>query len=161
MLGIMGTPLSRTKEGFERQFDVNHLAHFVLSSLLLPALVESSTSDFNSRAIFLASSSRRISPVVWDDPNFEVAPSAYDPFVAYGQSKTANIWTANYIDPVFGPRGVHALAVHPGAVFSGLLSFTNPAMLAEWAKDPVLSANAKTPEQGAATTVWAAVGKVW
>jgi len=157
----MGTPLTRTREGFERQFGVNHVAHFVLSSLLLPAMVKSSTRACNSRIIFLASSSHRISPVLWDDPNFDVAPSAYDPFVAYGQSKTANIWTANYIDRVFGARGVHALAVHPGAVFSGLFGFTDPALVAEWANDPVLAKNAQTPEQGAATVVWAVVGNVW
>jgi hypothetical protein len=48
---------------------------------------------------------------------------------AYGQSKTANIWTANYVDHVFGPRGVHALAVHPDAVCSGRYSHADLACL--------------------------------
>lgn len=156
----MGPPESRTKDGFERQLGVNHLAHFVLSSLLLPALVKSASSDFNSRVVFLTSSAHRYSSLLWDNLNFET-PGTYDPFIAYAQSKTANIWTSNYIDRVYGSRGVHALSVHPGAVFSALFSYTDPAMLEEWSKDPNIALQAQTPEQGAATSVWAAAGKVW
>ncbi|KAK1756572.1 Dehydrogenase/reductase SDR family member on chromosome X [Echria macrotheca] len=158
--GVLAGPEKRTKEGFESQFGVNHLAHFVLICMVLPALVKSSTAEFNSRVICLTSSAHRASPVLFDDPNFE-KPGSYNPMLAYGQSKTANAWTANYIDRVYGPRGVHANAVHPGAVLSGLFVHLDPAIMAEWEKDPKLMAAAQTAEQGAATTVWAAVSPVW
>ncbi|KAM7190490.1 putative short-chain dehydrogenase [Rhypophila sp. PSN 637] len=100
---IMGTPKSTTVDGFERQLAVNHLAHFTLTALL-PTLIKSSTSTFNSRVVNLTSSAHRDSSIVWDDINLS-EPDAYEPYRAYGQSKTANIWTANYIDRVYGPKG--------------------------------------------------------
>ena len=159
-IGIMGCPQSKTKDGFERQFGVNHLAHFVLTSLLLPALIRSSSSDFNSRVICLTSSAHRFSSIVFDDVNLE-AEGAYEPYRAYGQSKTANVWMANYIDRVYGGRGVHALAVHPGAIWSGLYTYADQETLDAWANNPDLMSQMQSPEQGAATTVWAAAGKVW
>ena len=156
----MAPPKSATKDGFESQFGVNHLAHFALTALLLPALVKSSTDEFQSRVVNLTSSAHRISSVVFDDINFD-KPDAYQPFVAYGQSKTANIWMANYIDRVFGSRGVHALAVHPGAIWSGLYVHTDDAMREQWANNEDVMNQMQSPEQGAATTVWAAAGKVW
>ncbi|KAK0712076.1 putative short-chain dehydrogenase [Lasiosphaeris hirsuta] len=159
--GIMGTPQSTTKDGFERQFGVNHLAHYVLTALLLPALAATSTPTFNSRVVAVSSSAHRFSPVVFTDPNLS-APGTYEPYRAYGQSKTANIWHANYIDRVFGAaHGVHALAVHPGAIWSGLYAHADQAMLDAWAGDAGLMAKMQSPAQGAATTVWAAAGKVW
>jgi NAD(P)-dependent dehydrogenase (short-subunit alcohol dehydrogenase family) len=158
--GIMATPFSKTADGFERQFGVNHLAHFLLTSLLLPTLVASSTPKFNSRIVCLTSSAHRYSSVRVDDYNWET-PGAYEPFMAYGQSKTANIWTANYIDRVYGPRGVHALAVHPGGIWSGLQDSLAPEVIAEWKANPDLMNMMQSPEQGAATSVWAAVGRVW
>ena len=156
----MGTPQSKTADGFERQFGVNHLAHFALTALLLPTMEKSSTEVFRSRVVCVTSAAHRYSSVVFDDVNL-AAPGAYEPYRAYGQSKTANIWTANRIDRVFGPRGVHALAVHPGAIWSGLYSHADPAMLDEWSRDADLMSQMQSPEQGAATTIWAATGKVW
>ncbi|KAK3358190.1 putative short-chain dehydrogenase [Lasiosphaeria hispida] len=159
--GIMGTPQSTTKEGFERQFGVNHLAHYVLTALLLPALAATSTPAFNSRVVTVSSSAHRFSPPVFDDVNL-AAPGAYEPYRAYGQSKTANIWLANYIDRAFGDaHGVRALSVHPGAIWSGLYSYADEALKEAWAGDAALMAKMQSPEQGAATTVWAAAGKVW
>ncbi|KAK0622745.1 putative short-chain dehydrogenase [Immersiella caudata] len=138
--GIMGPPKGSTKEGFELQFGVNHLAHFVLTALLLPTLTRSSTPEFNSRV---------------------VNPGVYQPFVAYGQSKTANIWMADYIDRVFGPRGIHATSVHPGAILSGLYVHADEATKQQWAANPKIMAEMQTPEQGAATSTWAVVGRAW
>lgn len=155
----MATPYSKTADGFERQFGVNHLAHYLLTVLLLPTLQASATPSLASRVVFVSSSSHRYSKINWE--NYNYTAETYDPFLAYGQSKTANVWTANYIDRVFGPRGVHALSLHPGGIWTGLQEFVDPAMKAEFEKDPNILPNMLTPEQGAATTLWAAVGKVW
>lgn len=156
--GIMATPESQTVDGFERQFGVNHLAHFTLTVLLLPALISSSTSDFNSRVVNVSSSSHRYSSIHWQDFNLR---RSYDPYVAYGQSKTANIWTANYIDRNYGVKGVHSLSLHPGGIWSGLQQYADPEKLAQWKEDNEIGPLMKSPEQGASTSVWAAVAKVW
>jgi len=148
----MATPFSKTMDGFERQFGVNHLAHFLLTSLLLPTLVASSTPDFNSRVVCLTSTAHRYSSVRLDDYNWDT-PGAYEPFQAYGQSKTANIWTANYIDRVYGPRGVHALSVHPGGIWTGLQASLAPEVVAAWKASPDIRNMMQSPEQGAATSV--------
>ncbi|KIX05562.1 uncharacterized protein Z518_06434 [Rhinocladiella mackenziei CBS 650.93] len=151
--GIMATPESKTVDGFERQFGVNHLAHFALTGLLLPALISSSRPDFNSRVVSVSSSSHRYSGIHWDNVNLM---GCYDPYVAYGQSKTANIWKANYIDRVYGPKGVHALSLHPGGIWTGLQQYARPEQLAQWKADPEVTGVMKSPEQGAATSIWAA-----
>jgi len=156
----MAPPKGATKDGFELQFGVNHLAHFALTVLLLPALAKSSTAEFNSRVVDVSSSGHRFSGIVWDDPNFD-KPGSYKPYVAYGQSKLANLLMANYIDRVFGPIGVHATSVHPGAIWSGLYAHADDAIKRQWAADPEIMDRMQSPEQGAATQVWAAVGKVW
>ncbi|KAJ6441327.1 hypothetical protein O9K51_07123 [Purpureocillium lavendulum] len=158
--GIMATPYSKTDDGFERQFAVNHLAHYLLTSLLLPTLESSSTPEFNSRVVCVSSSAHRYGQVRLDDYNWET-PGAYGPFQAYGQSKTANIWMANYVDRVFGPRGVHALSLHPGGIWTGLQAFVPAETMATWKKHPDVDKTMLSAEQGAATSVWAAVGKVW
>lgn len=84
----------------------------------------------------------------------------YDPRVAYGQSKTANIYMANEIERRYGPKGLHALSIQPGGVITGLLKVDEKA-LEELKKDWSIMKFIKSPEQGAATTVWAAVGKEW
>ncbi|CAH0043773.1 unnamed protein product [Clonostachys solani] len=154
--GIMATPYSKTKEGFERQFAVNHLAHYLLTTLLLPTLKSSSTAGQNSRVINLSSTGHRLSTFQFDNYNFE-KPGSYEPFTAYGQSKTANAWTANYIDRVFGPLGVRAFSVHPGAISSGIQAFCDPALMKQLLEDPEGSKAWQTAQQGAATSVWAAV----
>ena len=83
--GVMYTPFERTAEGFEMQFGTNHVGHFLLTCLLVPALL----ADPPSRVVNLSSGGHCGSDIVWDDPNFE--RREYDKFAAYGQSKTANI----------------------------------------------------------------------
>lgn len=155
--GIMACPEGRTADGFESQLGVNHLAHFLLINLLLPILLTSSTSHFNSRVIILSSIGHRASEVHFDNLNLE---GAYNPWVAYGQSKTANIWTANELERRYGTKGVHAWSVQPGGVAStGLLRHASEEEKAALQKDPTLSLVFKSPEQGAATSVWAAVAE--
>ncbi|KAG6008462.1 hypothetical protein E4U21_004484 [Claviceps maximensis] len=168
--GIMCCPKTRTRDGHERHFAVNHLAHYLLTRLLLPALEASSTPAFQSRVVNVSSSAHRTSPVRLTDPNFEGgadenesqdAASAYDPWVAYAQSKTALIWTANYLDRVYGPRGVHANSLHPGGIVTGLMTYLTGEEVGALMANERIQLYSMDAEQGAATTVWAAAGDVW
>jgi NAD(P)-dependent dehydrogenase (short-subunit alcohol dehydrogenase family) len=153
--GVMYTPLERTAEGFEMQFGTNHVGHFLLTCLLVPALLAGAP----SRVVNLSSGGHVGSDIVWDDPNFE--RREYDKFAAYGQSKTANILFSVELDRRLGDRGVHAYAVHPGMISTELgryMTRDDMTALVERAKRGPSGGMPprKTLEQGAATTVWAA-----
>ena len=156
--GIMAAPRQLTIDGFESQFAINYLSHFALTALLLPMLTKSSMPGFNSRIVNVSSSSHRYSSVHFDDINLE---KEYDPFISYGQSKTANIWHSNYIDRVYGPKGVHSLSVMPGGIWTNLLQYVPEDQLKHHRADTELNKQMKSAEQGAATTVWAASANVW
>jgi len=163
--GVMACPEGRTADGFETTFGVNHLAHFLLVQLLLPLLISSSASGFNSRVISLSSSGHAMSPIQFGDFNLE--KQGYERWKAYGQSKTANIYLATEIERRYHNQGVRGLAVHPGAVNTELARHLNGApMTAEELKAlgmppdldlAKLFATFRTPAQGASTTVWAAL----
>ena len=153
--GVMYTPLERTAEGFEMQFGTNHVGHFLLTCLLVPALLAGAP----ARVVNLSSGGHVGSDIVWDDPNFERRD--YDKFASYGQSKTANILFSVELDRRLGPRGVHAYAVHPGMISTELgryMTRDDMTALMERAKRGPSGGmpSRKTLEQGAATTVWAA-----
>src|SRR6201988_4420977 len=155
--GVMATPFSHTTDGFEMQFGTNHLGHFVLANRIA-SLIRS-----GGRLINLSSAGHRYSNVDLQDPNFEHTP--YEPFVAYGRSKTANILFAVAFDDRHRGRGVRAAAVHPGGIYTELGRHLVPgqieAMIEQMNKD--LAAEGKPPfqpktvPQGAATSVWASV----
>lgn len=155
----MGTPYSLTEDGFERQFGVNHLAHFLFTILLLPTLEKSSSSKLQSRVVNISSSSHRHAVIAWEHYNSNAM--IYNPEVGYGQSKTANIWMANYIDRVYGPRGVHGLSLGPGGIWTGLINYTPADIVEAFKQDPDIIAHMQSAEQGSATTIWACLGKVW
>ncbi|KAH6616257.1 hypothetical protein C7974DRAFT_441835 [Boeremia exigua] len=157
--GIMSCPEGTTEDGFELQVGTCHLAHFLLFQLVKPALLASTKPDFLSRVVSVASMAHRYFPPKLE--NFQLRNGEYHPDRAYAHAKTANIWFANYIDRRYGAQGLHGLSVHPGVIFTALSKFVPEEMLTSYAKDPVLAATRKTPEQGAATTVWAAVAHVW
>jgi NAD(P)-dependent dehydrogenase (short-subunit alcohol dehydrogenase family) len=154
--GVMATPFGHTTDGFETQFGTNHLGHFVLVNRIAPLLRE------GGRLINLSSAGHRFSNVDLEDPNFERTP--YDPFVAYGRSKTANILFAVAFDKRHRSR-VRAAAVHPGAVQAELsrhMSADATQKLVDQIKQRVAAGGKgpfqfKTIPQGAATSVWAAV----
>jgi NAD(P)-dependent dehydrogenase (short-subunit alcohol dehydrogenase family) len=104
--GVMATPFGRTVDGFETQFGTNHLGHFVMVNRIA-ALIRT-----GGRLINVSSAGHRYANVDLDDPNFERTP--YDPMVAYGRSKTANILFAVAFDKRHRDRGVRAAALHPG-----------------------------------------------
>ena len=154
--GVMRTPFGHTADGFETQFGTNHLGHFVLvnriASLIAPG----------GRLVNVASSGHRYADVDLDDPNFERTP--YDPMVAYGRSKTANILFAVEFDRRHRGRGMRASALHPGGIKTELgrhmdtddldkLVATINAQLAADGQPPF---QWKTIPQGAATSVWSA-----
>src|ERR1700692_1097233 len=117
--GVMATPFGHTEDGFETQFGTNHLGHFVLVNRIAPLLRP------GGRLINLASAGHRFANVDLEDPNFEHTP--YEPFVAYGRSKTANILFAVAFDLRHRGRGVRAAAVHPGGIQTELSRHMDPA----------------------------------
>lgn len=159
--GVMATPEGRTEDNFETQLCTNHLGHFLLFQLLKPTLLSSTSpeSSFQARVVVLASMGHRAGPVRFHDLNFET--EAYDPMLAYGQSKTANIYTANEIERRYGSQGLHSLSVHPGIILTNLgRHFTNDQMAAlDWGES--VQKGMKSIPQGAATTIYAALSKDW
>ncbi|KAM0253374.1 hypothetical protein ACHAQJ_007269 [Trichoderma viride] len=161
--GIMAIPdLQLTEDGHELQFGVNHLSHFLFFQLLKPALLAGSTPEFASRVVNVSSSSHRGSGLLASD-NYDFQKGDYNKWIAYGQSKTANVNMANEIERRYGARGLHALSLHPGAISTGLMRHVSEeetqAMIAQIG--PEILQTMKSPEQGAATQVWAAIGKEW
>ena len=129
--GVMACPYSKTAEGFETQFGVNHLSHFLLFQLLKDALLASSTEGFQSRVVMVASSGHRRGGVDFEDIMFERGRE-YHPFDAYGQSKTANIYMANEIERRYGGQGLHGLSLHPGGIMTGLQKHMDQEMVKGW-----------------------------
>jgi NAD(P)-dependent dehydrogenase (short-subunit alcohol dehydrogenase family) len=154
--GVMRTPFGHTEDGFETQFGTNHLGHFVLVNRIAALIAP------GGRLVNVSSSGHRYSDVDLDDPNFARTP--YDPMVAYGRSKTANILFAVEFDRRHRARGVRATALHPGGIRTELGRHMQPdeldALVAQI--NAQLAANGQPPyqwktiPQGAATSVWAA-----
>ncbi|WYZ34046.1 hypothetical protein EsH8_I_000322 [Colletotrichum jinshuiense] len=158
--GVMATPEGKTEDGFETQFGTNYLGHFLLFNLLKPALLSASTPEFQSRVISVSSMGHRASGVRLDDLDFKKEP--YEPWTAYGRSKTANIYLANEIERRYGFEGLHALSVHPGVIDTNLTQFLPKDVLDHFFnKDEALQKLMKNIPQGAATTVYAALSKDW
>ena len=156
--GVMAAPLGHTADGFETQFGTNHLGHFLLTKELMP-LIEAGS---RQRIVNLSSRGHHIAPVDFDDPNFE--RRAYDPWLAYGNSKTANVLFAVGLEQRFGGRGIHAYALHPGGIHTNLgrhMSEDDMAALVERIRKNAERTGEqpqpfKTIPQGAATTCWVA-----
>lgn len=155
--GVMATPFGHTVDGFETQFGTNHLGHFVLVNRIA-SLIRS-----GGRLINLSSAGHRYSNVDLQDPNFE--RTSYEPMVAYGRSKTANILFAVAFDKRHRGRGVRAAAVHPGGIQTELGRYAEPGRIEKLIEqiNQQLAAEGKGPfqwktvPQGAATSVWAGV----
>jgi NAD(P)-dependent dehydrogenase (short-subunit alcohol dehydrogenase family) len=150
--GIMACPLERTKAGFEIQFATNHLGHFLLTGLLMPAL----RAGAPGRIVNLSSAGHRFGGVDFGDIHFERRP--YDKWLAYGQSKTANILFTRELDRRLAPSGIRSHAVHPGVIMTELARHLTPDDI----KDLMDRAPGdgglewKTVEAGAATSCYAA-----
>lgn len=158
--GVMACPLSRTADGLEMQIGTNHFGHFLLSVLLAPNLVDGAAhSGHRSRLVSLSSIGHRRSAVNFEDPNYLTRP--YDKWEAYGQAKTANSLFALGFDKRFRDKGVNANAVMPGGIMTPLqrhLPIEEQRALGWLDENDQPREGFKTTEQGAATSVWAAVG---
>ncbi|MFS1286901.1 SDR family NAD(P)-dependent oxidoreductase [Pseudomonas piscis] len=152
--GVMVTPFGFTEDGFETQFGTNHMGHFLLINRLSSLIVE------GGRVVSLSSAGHRLSDVDLEDPNFE--RTAYDPWVAYGRAKTANVLFAVEFDRRHRDRGVRACALMPGAIAETELGRHADVGVFQALLEDMQRAGApellyKTVSQGAATSVWAAV----
>lgn len=155
--GVMAPPLGRTADGFETQFGTNHLGHFVLVNRIAGLIRE------NGRLVNLSSAGHRFSDIDLTDPGFE--HTAYDPWIGYGRSKTANVLFAVEFDRRHRARGVRAAAVHPGGIRTELSRHMSEAdeealiasLNATQAAAGLPPFAYKSIPQGAATSVWAAV----
>src|ERR1700723_1997421 len=155
--GVMATPLGHTVDGFETELGTNHVGHFVVVNRI------ASLKRDDGRLINLSSLGHGYSNVNLQDPNFERTP--YDPFVAYGRSKTANILFAAAFDRRHRDRGVRAAAVHPGVIHTELGRHVDASQIEKIIeqRNQQLAAEGKAPfqwksiPQGAATSVWAGV----
>lgn len=156
--GIRNVPFGKTNDGFELHWGTNHLSHFLLFELLKPALLASSSAEFQSRVVIVSSTAHRNAPMDFSDLNWQ--KRKYDGLLAYGQSKLANVYTASEIERRYGSQGLHAWSVHPGGIRTGLQrpSLTDYAGVL---KSGIMATSnfMASAEQGASTTVWAAVSR--
>jgi NAD(P)-dependent dehydrogenase (short-subunit alcohol dehydrogenase family) len=149
--GIMAIPeRTLTEEGVELQFATNHLGHFLLATGLHDALRAAG----GARVVSLSSSAHMYCPILFDDPTFASVP--YGPFLAYGQSKTANVLFAVEASRRWERDGITVNAVMPGGIATALQRYVDPEELSRARRESGASTELKTVEQGAATTVLAA-----
>ena len=151
--GVMAVPsLELTSEGWERQFATNHLGHFLLTTGLHDALAEAG----GARIVSVSSSGHLASPVVFDDLHFE--RREYNPWQAYGQSKTANVLLAVEATRRWADDGIVANALMPGGILTRLQRYVTQEVKDGWQRmQDEGRAVFKTPQQGAATSLVAAV----
>ncbi len=153
--GVMFTPQGKTKDGFETQFGVNHLGHYLLTELLLPVLKKSAP----SRVVILSScfhdkAQGRIGKIDFDDLNFE--KKKYDGWEAYAQSKLANLLYAKHLAKKLANTEVLAFSVHPGWVRTNLIRNWIPVWAQNTLLKPLLSmAGMIEPWEGTQTTLYA------
>ena len=140
-----------TPRGVELHFATNHLCHFAVTTGLYDAL----RSSGDGRVVSLSSSAHLYCPVPFDDPVFAFVP--YSPFLGYGQSKTANVLFAVEGNRRWGRDAITVNAVMPGGIATRLQRHIDPEALARARREAGASAELKTIEQGAATSIFAGV----
>lgn len=159
--GIMACPLAHVGPGWESQFGVNHMGHFAMTTALMPLLEKTE----GARVVALSSTAHKMGGMMWDDIQFETTD--YDKWRAYGQAKSANALFANALSRRMKAAGGHAFSVHPGGIFTPLQRhLPKEEMIAlgwlgeDGEPSELAKAGFKSPEQGAATSVWAATASV-
>ncbi|NNN32621.1 SDR family NAD(P)-dependent oxidoreductase [Streptomyces sp. S3(2020)] len=152
--GIMACPETRVGPGWEAQFATNHLGHFALVNRLWPAI-----GSGGARVVSVSSRGHHFSGMRWDDVHWQHGD--YDKWPAYGQAKTANVLFAVHLDRLGQEHGVRAFSLHPGGIMTPLQRhLPKEEMIASgWIDEdgnPIPQVGFKTPQEGAATQVWAA-----
>lgn len=159
--GIMGVKdLELTDDGQEIHFATNYLGHFLLFQLLKPALLVSSSAEFHSRVVNVASSAHRACHLKESD-NYNFEKGGYNYGAAYANSKLASVYMANEIDRRYGHLGLHATSLHPGGINTNLARHVGKGFVDHLMSDENILRIMKSSQQGAATTILAAVGKEW
>ncbi|MBU6154314.1 MAG: SDR family oxidoreductase [Bdellovibrionales bacterium] len=153
--GIMNPPKGKTQDGFELQFGTNHLGHYLLTELLLPALKNGAPSRVvNVSSCFHDKAFGREGKIDFDDLQFE--KKKYDGWEAYAQSKLANLLHAKHLAKRLNGTGITAASVHPGWVRSNLIKFSMPVWMQNTVLKPLLKlAGMIEPWQGAQSTLFA------
>jgi len=149
----MACPYSKTVDGFESQFGVNHVAHFLLVTSLIPELKAGKP----SRVVVVSSLANKRGGINWDDINWE---KNYDKWLAYAQSKTANILFAKQLNKLYASEGIQAYSLHPGGIVTNLQQHVpeeERRALGWYKEDGTLNDRFKNVEQGASTSVYAAL----
>ncbi|KAL4964256.1 putative short-chain dehydrogenase/reductase [Aspergillus stella-maris] len=165
--GMMGLPeLTLSEDGYEMHFATNYLGHLYLFHLLKDALLSSASPEKSSRVVVVSSSAARAAKLNADgeegyDYNFRGASSTYDMQAAYGRAKLAAIYMANTIERRYGARNLHATSLHPGGIDTAISRHVGKGFVDILMSNPAIARIVKSPEQGAATTVWAAVAAEW
>ncbi|OON82626.1 SDR family NAD(P)-dependent oxidoreductase [Streptomyces tsukubensis] len=151
--GVMACPETRVGPGWEAQFATNHLGHYALVNRVWRALAR----DGGARVVSVSSAGHRNSPIRWDDIHFT---DGYDKWKAYGQAKTANALFAVHLDALGKDAGVRAFSLHPGGILTPLQRHLPKEEMVRlgWIDERgnQINTSFKTPEQGAATQIWAA-----
>ena len=155
--GIMACPETRIGNGWESQFAVNHIGHFLLTKELMDTMAEND----GARFVSLSSSAHSLTGILWDDIHFQ--NNSYDKWMAYGQSKTASSLIAIEFHRRMVDKGVSGFSVHPGGILTPLqrhLQKEEMVALGWMDEDGSPSEMAKnffkTTSQGASTTLWCA-----
>ena len=161
---IMATPYFKTADGFESQFHTNHLGHFLFTNLILGKLF----ANPKSRIINVASSAHHFAPVIFDDYGFSDG-KRYDPWCAYGQSKTANILFTRELVKRHKNKGLSSFSTHPGSVVTHLQTYIDTSQVIQSSPKDVYGNDVMTSEflswgarekslsEGAATQIRAAL----
>lgn len=160
--GVMFTPFGRTEDGFESQIGINHIGHFLFTSILEQSLIRAE----GARVVVMSSGGHKMDDVDHDDPNWE--RREYDKFLAYGASKTANLLHMVSLNEKLGDLGVTAVSVNPGAVATSLarhMSGQDFSSLRQYAREATSDEGSpsdgyldfKMPEAGAGPQTWAAL----
>lgn len=150
---IMACPETRVGPGWEAQLATNHLGHFALVNRLWPAI----TARGGARVVAVSSTGHHRTGIRWQDVQMV---HDYDKWAAYGQAKTANALFAVHLDALGRGAGVRSFSVHPGGIMTPLQRHLTTQEMVDrgWIDEhgTVVESSFKTPEQGAATSVWAA-----
>lgn len=152
--GVMNTPFSKTADGFENQLGTNHLGHFLLTELLLPALKKGAPARVvNVSSCFHDLANGREGRMAFDDLHF--AQRKYDGWESYAQSKLANVLHAKQLAKRVSKDGITTASVHPGWVRTNLIRHSMPVWLQNL-MGPVLRLSGMIePWEGAQTTLYA------